>query len=178
VTEWSDIPLEKRAAAFKSVYRWVHHKHHAPPWWKKNEGYLQAKESIHRLSDLVTVLLGGYRMSNPNKKPQFKGFLEIAVSPEKLKTFLNWKWAIKDVSERLTVLLADGYKVSFSMPVNSATIRTSLTCHDVGSPNAGYCFTSDGPTWLDSLMFAMYKHFDVCQEDWLGDRPQDADSYR
>jgi hypothetical protein len=76
---------------------------------------------------------------------------KAAIDPDRLmETFGN-------VSD-LEPLMAENYKLSFSLDRNNDAYVVSLTDQDAESEFGGYCLTGRGPTLVAAFCSLMYKH--------------------
>ena len=72
----------------------------------------------------------------------FKGFVNLDFTPTQKDALesrlISESW---DGGDCIQVLLEEGYKLGFAYDDYHGTNQVSLTCKDLGSPYAGYCFT-------------------------------------
>jgi hypothetical protein len=98
----------------------------------------------------------------------FSGYRFINVSLD--KDDKAWLAANANIEryplDALGVLVAQGFKVSFSEDAKNHSFVCSFTDTRSGSPTEKSILTGRGSTTLDAWFACCYKHFQIAREDW------------
>lgn len=95
-------------------------------------------------------------------------FVDVPLSAEGRKAFLDWKWDHEMLICELQGLCDSGYRVGCSWSGESQSYTVSLTCRDSTSVNAGLCMTSFAKTLERAVALSLFKHAIVAEGNWLG----------
>lgn len=76
------------------------------------------------------------------KKFEFQGFINVEFSIDERKAIEKWMTAFAEAPvDAVVVLVEAGWKVGVGWDDYHGTNQVSITCKDLGSSYAGYCFT-------------------------------------
>lgn len=124
---------------------------------------------------------GGNKRSNDRNSQEWGKFEFVAVNlteEEKKQFRLAYKDKPNDLLNPLDGFLKNGYKISLSYDQQNNCVLASMTGKDPASPNYNYVMTSRAADAWESLALALFKHYQVCDdEDWGGDTREDGRSW-
>lgn len=113
-------------------------------------------------------------MANRNKPATWTQITFVDFSLDRSDEKAYNKWAIeneKRLGDMLDDVLADNYKISISPDFRNACTIITLTCKNPDSPNADCAFSTRAELWLDAMLMAMYKHFELAHGgEWPTDK--------
>lgn len=132
-------------------------------------------DEFHRFYSLLTVLganRGDLDMAkNSNGKFVQVDFVNIDWQDKHEEMFEAWqKKHANDWHLKVTDMLANQYKFGLTWDDNNACYIVSVTCKDDRSSNANMCFTARSDDWTEAMQIAIFKHYEICGEDWTTSR--------
>lgn len=104
-------------------------------------------------------------------------FVDVTLSSEQREEFTVWERRSGDLVALLQSMADDGYRVGVSWSGAQQAYTVSITCRQEGSVNEGLCMTSFAKTLSTALWLALYKHVEVTQGDWVGNRAGGSEDF-
>lgn len=93
-------------------------------------------------------------------------FVDIRVGAEDVEALHAAQWTADDVYDKVTTVLEQGYRLSFSYNRQNDSTIASLTCKAEGNVNEGKTLTAFHQGWYDALRLVLWKHEGIAEMDW------------
>lgn len=120
------------------------------------------------------------KSSKKTDTPEWKGFVDCNL--DKAMKEAAKKWIASNAADQMvkvSELVDDGYKVSFSLDRYHDAYQASMSYQVNGGPNSGYTLSARGPDLAGAVGMLLYKHFIVLEGDWSqgAKRSKDTDPW-
>jgi len=139
-------------------------------WWRSSPSVL-VEQSFQRWANEAACKLERYnRMAGKKKKPQYggewKGFVDVKLTPQEKEQFLAWDVQDGDVWTGLASMGEAAYKLSATYNKGNDNWTASYTCNDAGSANAGYTVNAHAKDIYTACRLLLFKTGVVLPPDW------------
>lgn len=99
-------------------------------------------------------------------KAEFRGYLNVNLSPEQEAEFDAWFAAGSFTLDMLFEVMDMGYKISFSIDDYNDGISVAIYAKSTKLPWAGWTLTAWAATIEEAAAYVFFKHHFVANQDW------------
>jgi len=125
-------------------------------------------ERFMNLQEMYATMAGKTRTNERrnDNTPEWKGFLDRKLSDDELAGLDAWKPTAAQIWNSVDAAIQSGFR--FTLSYNGKTKLASVTQIDnrEKSKTAGYALSSADTDGALALKMALYKHYQVLNEDW------------
>lgn len=116
---------------------------------------------------------------SPNKlqSAAMPRFVDIKLSSESRKRFLEWFAQGPDPIKILTDFTDTGYRVGVTWSGEHQSYTVSITCRSEEQPNNGLCMTSFAKGLSQAICLAWFKHSVIASGAWRTYAPEEEEGW-